>query len=260
MSLNIRWNSPEDGIDRWEYRRETLLDAIAEVGADLLALQEVTDAQWPDVRSALGSHTLVRAADAGVVAGWSHRVKLVSTSTLAVPGDYPRAVIICELRFRGQRLTFVAAHFGGSPEQLERAAELVIRTLSFRPKPWILAGDFNALPYRFDEWPVLEAYPQFERSRSHFYDLILAAGFVDGFLELHGRSARSSGTRFGSYRGPVADFGIDARIDWIVATREVIFERAVLLDAFTARDRSISDHRATSAELVLREPTPGPQW
>src|SRR5262245_37021618 len=123
MSLNIRWNSPDDGADRWEYRREALLEAIAEVDADLLAFHEVTDAQWPDLRTALSAYSLVRAAPAGVVAGWSHRLKQVQTSTLAVPGNYPRAVVLCELRFRDHPLTFAAAHLGGSPDELERAAE-----------------------------------------------------------------------------------------------------------------------------------------
>lgn len=251
MSLNIRWNAPGDGVDRWENRRATLIDTIGQVDADLLSLQEVTPEQWIDLQKLLRRSNALRARDANTVAAFSDDFELVRTATLALPGDYPRAALIAELRIDGRPLTFGAVHFGGSAAQIERSALLTLEAFARFPRPWIIAGDFNTLPYRFDEWPADNAHPELARARSHAYDLFLDAGFVDGFRALHPGSIETSVSGFAPSSAREAPLRIDGRIDWILATAELAWINCAFLESSTPARRPISDHRAMVARLQL---------
>ena len=41
ISYNIRYNNPEDGLNVWENRRETVASLLKEENADFVGLQEV---------------------------------------------------------------------------------------------------------------------------------------------------------------------------------------------------------------------------
>jgi endonuclease/exonuclease/phosphatase family metal-dependent hydrolase len=53
MSFNIRYDNPKDGEDRWEKRREMLLDTVRAYNPDLLGMQEVLASQADFLREKL---------------------------------------------------------------------------------------------------------------------------------------------------------------------------------------------------------------
>ena len=46
MSYNIRYNNPDDGLDKWENRKETVAETIFQPENDIIGLQEVLYDQY----------------------------------------------------------------------------------------------------------------------------------------------------------------------------------------------------------------------
>lgn len=249
VSLNIRWNAPSDGPNGWAFRRESLLRAVDEFDAELLALQEVTGEQWAEVQTGLPRYKLSRVGKGDVVVGLKDYDQLVRTATVNLPGDYTRSILLAELELRGRRMTFAGLHLGGAPELLEMAATKVIDQFADFPRPWVLAGDFNTLPYRFAEWPMVEGEPVIWDARTRCYQMFMEAGFVDGYRRLHPGSTRSSASGFDPEWRKWEALGIDARIDWVLATPELSFTHAEIIEALTPEGRPISDHWPVIAHL-----------
>ena len=53
MSFNIRYNSPNDGINIWENRRDMAADVFSDYKIDIAGLQEVTKVQLDDLNNRL---------------------------------------------------------------------------------------------------------------------------------------------------------------------------------------------------------------
>jgi endonuclease/exonuclease/phosphatase family metal-dependent hydrolase len=130
---------------------------IAELGADLVALQEA-DKRFGRRTGLLDLHALERAT--GLVPlrvsdhtdghGWHGNALLVRPGTrarfrrLALPGAEPRGALMAELDLAPGPLRVIAAHFGLLRRCRTRQAEAILRTLAEgEPMPTILLGDLN---------------------------------------------------------------------------------------------------------------------
>ena len=70
MSFNIRYGTANDGINRWELRKEFLVDTIRDFDPDLLGTQETLASQRDYLADALKSYAVVAAGrDDGKQAG-----------------------------------------------------------------------------------------------------------------------------------------------------------------------------------------------
>ena len=170
MSFNIRYGLAEDGLNRWENRKELVLGRIREYWPDLLGLQECRDDAQADylrenladyhfhgVRRGGGDQTDLEMApilfrrdvfqllDAGCF--WLSR-------TPQQPGSkgwdavFARTATWCRLLHRetGQSLVFLNTHFDYQSAAIRGAARLLRRWAeeTSRQLPVVICGDFNA--------------------------------------------------------------------------------------------------------------------
>src|SRR4051794_6479581 len=61
MSFNIRYDNPKDGEDRWEKRRDFLVDTVRAYRPDLLGMQEVLATQGDFIQEKLTDYGFVGA-------------------------------------------------------------------------------------------------------------------------------------------------------------------------------------------------------
>lgn len=144
------------GADR---RRDPhrILSVIREMGADLLALQEV-DRRFGDRRGVLDLDALAEATGLtavplgvrkGVLAqGWhgnlilARGAEVIDCRTLDLPGLEPRGAVIADLRFDGQPLRVIGAHLGLlKASRLAQARRLVEEIDDGMPT--LMLGDLN---------------------------------------------------------------------------------------------------------------------
>jgi len=131
---------------------------IAELGADLVALQEA-DRRFGRRTGLLDAAALERATGLRLVPvselhdghGWHGNALLVRgdarverVQRVALPGAEPRGAVMAEIAFAAGRLRVVATHLGLLRSSRVRQAELLLRLLSrAEPMPTLMMGDFN---------------------------------------------------------------------------------------------------------------------
>lgn len=130
---------------------------IAEIGADILALQEV-DTRF-GTRTGLLDLESIR-HDLGLIAvpldqtgpahGWHGNLLLVRNALvqqvhkLILPGFEPRGAIVTDLEIAGQPLRVVSTHFGLLPSSRAAQARAIIDKVTSLPdRPTLLMGDLN---------------------------------------------------------------------------------------------------------------------
>lgn len=159
--VNLRvasWNIHKGvGTDRRRDLRRTV-DVIAELGADLVALQEA-DRRFGDraglldldhLRDLCGL-SLVHVDTPGPSHGWHGNLILVrgdaevrSVRPLALPGLEPRGALVAELRLHGRPLRVIGAHFGLLPRSRRQQTKAILDRLDeMEPHPTLLMGDLN---------------------------------------------------------------------------------------------------------------------
>lgn len=166
MSFNIRYANPLDGPNRWERRRQSVLDVIRSRQPDLLGCQEVTPGQRAFLEQNLDYACvgIGRQRDGGgeqVTLHWRRdRLELEDWWTYwlsphhETPGArgwdaaLPRTCTLARFRSNGTTLLAVNTHFdhAGRLARLE-SVRIVLELLQRheRPnEPRILMGDFNA--------------------------------------------------------------------------------------------------------------------
>lgn len=129
MTLNMRYDNPEDGMNNWRFRRERIAGLIRSEAVDLLGTQEVLANQFDDLQALLPGY---RAVGVGREDG-------------ARAGEF-NAVFFRSDRFE---LLFINTHLDHVGEQARRegVALLLRRIETLRDgRPVILTGDFNAEP------------------------------------------------------------------------------------------------------------------
>ena len=130
---------------------------IAEIGADILALQEV-DTRFGNRTGLLDLERLrndlglipVALPGTGMAHGWHGNLLLVRNALvqevhqLILPGFEPRGAMITDLEIEGRPLRIVNAHFGllGS-SRVKQARALIDKVATLGLRPTLLMGDLN---------------------------------------------------------------------------------------------------------------------
>lgn len=130
---------------------------IAEIGADILALQEV-DTRLGERKGLLDLDRIRR--DLGLIAipldqtgpahGWHGNLLLVRNALvetvhkLVLPGFEPRGAIVTDMEIHGQPLRVVNTHLGLLPRSRAAQARAIIEMVAGLPtRPTLLMGDLN---------------------------------------------------------------------------------------------------------------------
>ena len=170
MTLNMRYDNPEDGANNWRFRRERIAELIRSEAVDLLGTQEVLANQFDDLQALLPGYRAVgvgredgaRAGEFNAVFFRSDRFELLDSGVfwLSENPDTPgskgwdgaceRLATWTVLRDKsGGELLFINTHLDHIGEQARRegVALLLRRIETLRAgRPVILTGDFNAEP------------------------------------------------------------------------------------------------------------------
>lgn len=250
-SFNIRYGTANDGPDRWELRRESVVELLRRVSADIVGVQEALRFQLDELHRALpGYGELGVGRDDGRSSGEyaailyrTDRFAVVDSGTFwfsdtpEIPGSrtWGNAVTrICtwaRLRDRrtGRRLFVFNVHLDHESQySREQSVRMLVRRITFRrPRDAVIAlGDFNAG----------ESNPAIAMMREHLVDTFREANPHDSV----------AGT-FNGFRGD----STGERIDYIFADSSLVVRRAAIV-----RDRPggrwPSDHFPVVAELAWR--------
>lgn len=170
MTLNMRYDNPEDGANNWRFRRERIAELIRSEAVDLLGTQEVLANQFDDLQALLPGYRVVgvgredgaRAGEFNAVFFRSDRFELLDSGVFwlsenpETPGSKgwdgacERLATWTVLRDKsGGELLFINTHLDHIGEQARRegVALLLRRIETLRAgRPVILTGDFNAEP------------------------------------------------------------------------------------------------------------------
>ncbi len=141
----------------WRRDLKRITAVIGEIGAEIIALQEV------DLRfgtrvgllelEALNMHlhlVHVPVPGGGLAHGWHGNQLLLREGTdeevhhLTLPGLEPRGAVIVDLAIRHRALRVVAAHFGLLPASRRQQSRAILEHLDrLSPRPTLMMGDLN---------------------------------------------------------------------------------------------------------------------
>ena len=167
MTLNMRYDNPEDGANNWRFRRERIAELIRSEAVDLLGTQEVLANQFDDLQALLPGYRAVgvgredgaRAGEFNAVFFRSDRFELLDSGHFWLAEDPSRpnkgwdakyVRICCWGRFfdreTRERFWFFTLHTDHKGERAQvESCRLVldkIRTMC-RGERAVLTGDFN---------------------------------------------------------------------------------------------------------------------
>lgn len=261
MSYNIRYANPDDGANRWELRREAVVERIKAFEPDMLGVQEALYEQVEFLRQNLPGYATIgvgrddgnKAGEFGPILYRKRTFQLDGygyfwlSNTPDRPGSVgwdaalPRMVTWVRLRFRRNpvvRVTVLNTHLDHRGERARLESARIIRRWAEANggKPLIVMGDFNADPDS-------EVHRILTEPTGNLGELRDAYAWL-GLSEAEG--------------GTFNDFGASAtgpRIDWILFSRR--FEPvAAGIDRTLTGDRPPSDHFPVTAVLRLVPITP----
>lgn len=260
VTFNIRYGSAGDGPNRWELRREFVLEMMKDFQADVMGLQEVVDFQADAVREAMADYEMIVAhRDDGMRAGEAcpilyrrDRFEPIDSGTFwfsdtpQAPGSHhwgntlPRICTWAHLRDRasGKGIYVYNLHLDHeSQPSREKSTALVAERISRRSTrdPVIIMGDFNA---RLDN-PALQYLLKDDIETPH-------APMKDAWRTAHGEG-QPEGTFHGFSGKANPKTGI---IDHILVSESVKVIEA-RIDTRSHEGRWPSDHFAVVAELEL---------
>jgi len=199
-SYNIHKCRGMDG----RYRPDRITRVIAEIGADVIAIQEI-DRKFGKNGGGLDAETIQREtgmrllgqSDVAHRLGWHGNALLVRgepksyrRSRLKLPGFEPRGAIIAELDLGEGEFRLIAAHLGLLRlSRIDQARTLLNAFEDLPPMPTVLLGDFNewrrnrrsslgVLEPRFGVPPAVLSFP----SRRPIFSLDRILGWPDGLI------------------------------------------------------------------------------
>jgi exonuclease III len=238
-------------------------EVVAALGADVVALQEVTARTLPAWREALAAAGLPHAAtalDDAPAARGGRRVLGVLTAArgplerLPPPGDLPWPERLLAARIGGIEVVNLHSPIAPAPDLAKvRTHEAVARWLAELPvAPRILCGDFNTPRRELPDGDVLtfahessgrlrpergERWDAAERALVH--DLRAIHGWTDAYRTLHGYGDRSASWTFTGDKG-------GWRLDHLLVRG---LEPVACSYAHEWRRAGLSDHSALVADL-----------
>lgn len=251
MSFNVRYDNANDGVNRWELRREQVVEAIRSQGPDILGLQEVLASQADELRAALPEYGFVGVGrDDGAFRGEfvpiffsKERFTLVDTGHFWLspepdqPGSkgwdaaLPRMATWARLRCNDAPLCeihVVNVHFDHEGRLARRESAQLLRRMveSIGGRPTIVTGDFNCVPGS-------EPYRILTEDRQNL-------------AEMNDPHASGPYAMAGTYHGFKGE--ASGRVDWILLNRR--FEALeVAIDQRKLDGRWPSDHFPVVAQV-----------
>ncbi len=248
MTFNLRFATPIDGANEWEFRKELVVALIRRHAPDLLATQEGTmpmlrylESELADYLALTGHRQVDETCQYPTIfyrAGrfeveesgefWLSQTPQVHRS-LSWGSAFPRLATFGLFKEGGRPnpFYFIDTHLDNiSAEARLQGARMIRDHFIPRGRPMILAGDFNEAPHQ----PV-------------FRELIRDGGpFFDTWQACHllGEEATTQHFFDGSRRG--------ARIDWILATPPFQVRRVAIVTEHQD-SRYPSDHYPYEAEV-----------
>jgi len=248
VSINIRYNSSNDGDDLWDFRKNEVVAHIAAQKPSVFGVQEATDIQMQFIDKHLPNYTFVGVGrDDGKTKGeysaifyrkdelelLEQETFWLSTTPEKVSKGWDAAIVrVCTYaQFKhiesGRHFWHFNTHFDHIGQEARIQSAILIRekikSVNKTQLPVILSGDFNALP---NEQPIIELKKAFKDPLEHTA-LIGPTGTFNGF-----------------------EVGMqpDRRIDYIFSDGFKIKSYAHL-DNKRKNGRWISDHLAVSTLL-----------
>jgi len=248
MTFNLRFATPLDGPNEWQFRRDLVVDLIHRRRPDLLGTQEGTvpmlrelsahlpeylpltahrqvdeTCQYPTIFYRAGCFTVQESGEF-----WLSQTPEVHRSR-SWDSAFPRLATYGLLREAGrtESFYFIDTHLDNiSPEARLQGARMIRDRFAPSNRPLILAGDFNESP------------------GSAVYRELIGEGrpFLDTWRALHpeGQEATTQHDFDGKPRG--------ARIDWILATPAFRVPRVAIVTSHQD-NRYPSDHFPYEAEV-----------
>lgn len=169
MTYNIRLDTPADGPNRWELRRDLLVAQVHLLRPDIVGFQEVVPGQLADLAAALPGHVPIGSGRDGdgtageasplFIARAAFTVRSFGQFWLSPTPDktsrgwdaaFPRIVTFAHLRRRsdGARVLALNTHWDhiGTQARLESAGQIArwIAANRQRGEALVVLGDFNA--------------------------------------------------------------------------------------------------------------------
>jgi exonuclease III len=231
--------------------------AILAVGADVVALQEITVRTEPLWRAALSDAGFsVLSARAGLPSGRSRRRLFVLTAArdgleaLPSPADVPWPErVLCSQLAGGIEVTNLHSPIAPAPELAKiRTHEAVAAHLAGGSGPRVLCGDLNTPRREYPDGRLLtfahDTTGRLREERGERWDraeraLVRDLGWVDAFRVLHGYEERSASWTFKDDRG-------GWRLDHVLVSGLDVVASAYAHDW---RRAGLSDHSALVVDL-----------
>lgn len=168
MSFNIRYATPNDGINQWENRKEHVAETISYFETDICGLQEATEPQVLFLEKALTNYKWIGVGrDDGKSGGEfapifynSAKLNLTSWKTVWLSktpkkpskdwdAALPRIATVAhfERKTDGKKFVAINTHYDhrGEVARVE-SSKLILGLISKIKVPVILMGDFNSTP------------------------------------------------------------------------------------------------------------------
>lgn len=169
ISFNIRYATPNDGINQWENRKDKVVSLLNFHSPDVFGLQEALKSQIDYIAQEMPNYTWIGVGrDDGKAKGEyspifynSKKLELITSGTfwLAAKTDKPikgwdaaLPRIATYARFKGENKTFLVlnTHYDHIGEKARRNSSLLIldqlKLLQKAGEPVVFMGDFNASP------------------------------------------------------------------------------------------------------------------
>jgi len=256
VTANVRYGTADDGPDRWELRRDLVVETLRDLQADLIGTQEMLPFQAEYLREQLADFYYLgqtrepdnpNGEQSGVFVRSARFIRLETgyfwlSERPEEPGSQswdaalPRMVTWLKLfdRVSQRPLVFINTHFDHRGEEARRQSAVKLREFietRVAAYPVLVTGDFNC-GENSDPYQVL-CRPDTDR----------ALPITDVYRQVHPERLADEGT-FNGFRGRRDG----DRIDWILATREFTGQSAEIIR--TARDeRYPSDHFFVRAQV-----------
>lgn len=229
--------STKGTIDSWENREFYIQRFLNRNKPDIATFQEVkTKQQIKTLTEAFNEDEFDFYWNQKTGLATFYKIESPASQTFPLSGN-KRAYVKTHFK----NFTFCGLHAGvyGGDEFYELMQETAI-TLS-KSNCDVLAGDFNHLPYKEEEWPnIKDTYPWIELGKSPMYS-ILTQDYIDIWDALNPNIIEDTAPGFvGNYRDK-----IDARIDWVLLKRNSLLnpKNIKIFDPKRPNGRRLSDHR-----------------